>query len=833
MFLVILLLIPLIQKTTLVSADENLLKNSGFEFLLQDWSVSEGTATYLPTTANPHIGSYCAKGQELGEYSLGRLYQDITKLVSPGKKYKIGGWIKTSGVTSLTPPLGVVIALDYVDAEGWTPLRGYVEEIGNVLGTTDWTYYESSVFTLPPMPSDAVALWFLFDFNNGKGVAWFDGVFLIETGKEIPTLSNGYVTPVSGDTSTLFSYNVTYYDSAGIPPARKELYIDSRAAPETMELDSGSPSNGVYTCALTLPKGLHEFYFRFGDDENTITLPIDRLATGCFSGPRVHSPDEQIISEKMLTVPLFGQEADSCWAAASQMMLGFYGMYGPPISQQQWAMEVGNIDYYNHGLPPIAMPSWYAALERLGRVDVSEVVNLSFDTIKNEIDSNRPIFLRIGKGLGHMDIAHTVVCVGYVEMADPAQNEVFIQDSQSYLYGPTLELNSWESEKSTLWFLHDAVRTSPKTDKKEVAIHFGEERISGILEFRASSDVSSAWWTKARKWDGQSWTTIPGVPDEKSSEKSRIVDINIDANGAGYYKLILSADTETSWSVNVERKENVAAKLNIKARSPVNIMVTAPDGSRVGYDPEVGIVNEIPGATYSGPGSEPQEIMILDPSVGVYSVQAFATATGQYTIIMESVNSQGSAIDCATWQSNAVQGKQYIENVTLQSGQLGLSYDMTLVKVTPCNRLVGQGRCLDINVTVENKGEYAETCNITAYANTTLIETQQVTLSSKNSTTITFTWNTRGAAYGNYTIAARVGQFSNEIGKVGAYVTVGILSDLNSDGTVNILDIFIVANAFGSRPGDENWNALADLNMDGTVNILDIFAVAWDFGRTV
>jgi hypothetical protein len=32
----------------------------------------------------------------------------------------------------------------------------------------------------------------------------------------------------------------------------------------------------------------------------------------------------------------------------------------------------------------------------------------------------------------------------------------------------------------------------------------------------------------------------------------------------------------------------------------------------------------------------------------------------------------------------------------------------------------------------------------------------------------------------------------------------------------NILDIFIVANAFGSKPEDPNWNATADLNEDGT-----------------
>jgi hypothetical protein len=58
-------------------------------------------------------------------------------------------------------------------------------------------------------------------------------------------------------------------------------------------------------------------------------------------------------------------------------------------------------------------------------------------------------------------------------------------------------------------------------------------------------------------------------------------------------------------------------------------------------------------------------------------------------------------------------------------------------------------------------------------------------------------------------------------------------TDLNKDGKVNILDIFIVAQAFGSKPGDQNWNQTADLNKDGSMNILDMFAVAWDFGKTV
>lgn len=58
-------------------------------------------------------------------------------------------------------------------------------------------------------------------------------------------------------------------------------------------------------------------------------------------------------------------------------------------------------------------------------------------------------------------------------------------------------------------------------------------------------------------------------------------------------------------------------------------------------------------------------------------------------------------------------------------------------------------------------------------------------------------------------------------------------SDLNNDETVNILDITIVAIAFGSTPEDPKWNIIADLNNDQIINILDISTVASEFRKTV
>ncbi len=58
-------------------------------------------------------------------------------------------------------------------------------------------------------------------------------------------------------------------------------------------------------------------------------------------------------------------------------------------------------------------------------------------------------------------------------------------------------------------------------------------------------------------------------------------------------------------------------------------------------------------------------------------------------------------------------------------------------------------------------------------------------------------------------------------------------TDLNQDGTVNILDITIVAVAYGSKSGDPKWNAVADLDKNGWINIIDMTMVAKDYGKTV
>ena len=55
--------------------------------------------------------------------------------------------------------------------------------------------------------------------------------------------------------------------------------------------------------------------------------------------------------------------------------------------------------------------------------------------------------------------------------------------------------------------------------------------------------------------------------------------------------------------------------------------------------------------------------------------------------------------------------------------------------------------------------------------------------------------------------------------------------DLNKDDRVSIVDITVVALAFGSTPESTNWNPLADLNADKIVDVFDLKVVSMHFGE--
>lgn len=60
-----------------------------------------------------------------------------------------------------------------------------------------------------------------------------------------------------------------------------------------------------------------------------------------------------------------------------------------------------------------------------------------------------------------------------------------------------------------------------------------------------------------------------------------------------------------------------------------------------------------------------------------------------------------------------------------------------------------------------------------------------------------------------------------------------LYGDVNGDGAVNILDVILVSEAFGTSQGDPDYDPSSDLNQDGRINVLDTILVAKNFGQHI
>jgi hypothetical protein len=172
---------------------------------------------------------------------------------------------------------------------------------------------------------------------------------------------------------------------------------------------------------------------------------------------------------------------------------------------------------------------------------------------------------------------------------------------------------------------------------------------------------------------------------------------------------------------------------------------------------------------------------------------------------------------------------------------LSLRHDVAASNVKVNKDVVGQGYPASINVTVQNQGAYAETFNVTVYANSTAIGTQTINnLASLGQVVLTLPWNTSGFAKGNYTIWAYAWPIPGETDLADNTCTDGtvrvvIPGDVVPEfGYVGIDDIFDIATHFGCEYPSK-WHPpqdpIRDITNDDHVGIDDIFIAASHFGQ--
>lgn len=91
-----------------------------------------------------------------------------------------------------------------------------------------------------------------------------------------------------------------------------------------------------------------------------------------------------------------------------------------------------------------------------------------------------------------------------------------------------------------------------------------------------------------------------------------------------------------------------------------------------------------------------------------------------------------------------------------------------------------------------------------------------------------------GCELGEYQVYASATHQDDEVTASTTFkLEVELITDIDGNGLVDILDIALVAKAWGTSPGDSRWDPRCDIDGNGEVNILDIARVALDYGRSV
>ena len=166
-------------------------------------------------------------------------------------------------------------------------------------------------------------------------------------------------------------------------------------------------------------------------------------------------------------------------------------------------------------------------------------------------------------------------------------------------------------------------------------------------------------------------------------------------------------------------------------------------------------------------------------------------------------------------------------------------HDVALISIETSATVVYEGQIVNITVIARNEGTVTETFTVTAKYYSRTIDTKTVNnLSPYESTTPVFSWDTTGVPTGfNYEISAEASVVVDETDQldntlIGGTIRILILGDINRDDTVNIDDLILLTQAFGSTSTSPNWNSDADLNKDDLINALDLYLLGKNYGKT-
>jgi hypothetical protein len=339
-----------------------------------------------------------------------------------------------------------------------------------------------------------------------------------------------------------------------------------------------------------------------------------------------------------------------------------------------------------------------------------------------------------------------------------------------------------------------------------------------------------------------------------------------------YFPLAFIVDERASWTgYSLDARDNVTIAGNTTLNNLVNgshsVVVYANDTSgNVGSSEEaffsVSVIHDLAVVDVKCPSKEVYAGQIVSITVFVlnegtvaeiFNTTVHANTTVIQTFAVTSIDPGNQTALVFTWDTASVPVGSYIlvAQVTTSPSEIDIADntcmssifnvmprpDIAIRNIRPSKTVVGQGYTIFVNVTVENKGHYSEGFNVTAYANTTIIEQRNVTLAGGDSATITFTWSTAVVGKGNYTIAVKVPPLLGEVNIEDntlshGWIVITYPGDVNGDGKVDGRDTALITKCIYKYRGQLGFLPNADINDDGKIDGKDMAIVVRNFGKT-
>ena len=201
----------------------------------------------------------------------------------------------------------------------------------------------------------------------------------------------------------------------------------------------------------------------------------------------------------------------------------------------------------------------------------------------------------------------------------------------------------------------------------------------------------------------------------------------------GNYTVILTVKDDDGFTNSTEAKIRVIAYPTVKlSYSPAEPLVD----ETITFDARASLPNGGSITEYDWNYGDDQ----MD--TGSTTTHSYAT-TGTFTVNLTVTDSEG------------------LTNSTVQAVTV-MIHNIGITDITASSNTVVKGETISIEITASNTGNFTETFTVTAYCNTTKIETKTVTNMARGTQPITITWNTTNTLPSTYILEARASIVTEE-----------------------------------------------------------------------